>query len=338
MLSRTCLRCTRTSSVHLNASVGVVASRRTLLSVGVIERRHTSSTTSTLSESATPDASDVPVEAMTRRRASKTMRYQLHAGLIVSRPPVITRQLEPFEEAYYGYQRLLRSRLASPFPQDFYFQKGSLASKRWTAGGAMRDDRLRREGLTHAASTDAQAELQHIGPGTELTTEERELQDEARLAAELARPRTTEADRANDRTSLDRQLHRTLYMLVDRAADGREVREEESGWRFPQTHLGVGETLHGGAERAVGMTCGKDLKYWMVARHPVGHHAYEYATPRADHPGAKVFWLKARALAGKPVPAKQAGVNAVAWLTREEIQQTVSEEYWAAIEELLPTI
>lgn len=265
----------------------------------------------------------------------------------MSRPPVITRELSAFETAYYAYQRHLKAKLVSPFPLDFYFAKGSPAAKRWTAGEAARQEALSLDHLLQhddaaANEAPAAASIEVAGRSKELTTEERELQDEANVAKSLALPRRTKADDANDVTSLDRALDRTLYLLVRRASSAASESDSdaEDGWRFPQTPVGQGELLHDAAERGFEQACGRDLKRWLVARHPVGHMTYAYATDRVGYPGAKVYFLKARALAGqaKTNSSDNASAAEFAWLTKEEVQQRVGEAYWKAIAPMLPSV
>ena len=56
---------------------------------------------------------------------SPNLAYQLRAGIVLSRPPLITRDLHPFEKAFYLYQRRLNERLAIPFTRYFYYRKNT---------------------------------------------------------------------------------------------------------------------------------------------------------------------------------------------------------------------
>ena len=313
MISPACRRCTTVTRSTSTATV--LLTRR-----GIVSRRHNSSsatTTTPQTPSDPPEVASLTSDTTTRRKWHWS--YQTHAALIVSRPPVITRELSTFEAAYYAYQRHLKSRLVSPFPTDFYFAKGSPAAKRWQAGEAARQDAVSLLPRSEGVSTDR-----------ELTTEERELQDEADIAKQLARPRRTPADESNDVTSLDRALDRTLYLVV-------KTPDDEDSWRFPQTPIGAKELLHQAAERGLDAAVGRDLKRWIVAHHPVGHHAYAYPAgqQKVGCTGAKVYFLKARALAGRCNTAE--GVQ-YAWLTKEELEGKLEKEYWKAVGPILSSV
>ena len=84
------------------------------------------------------------MQTVRKPRAKKDNSYRTSAGVVLCRSPIITRELSEFEQAFYAYQRHLKSRLSSPFPTDFYFTKGSLAAKRWLAG---EEERLRANDL-----------------------------------------------------------------------------------------------------------------------------------------------------------------------------------------------
>ena len=57
--------------------------------------------------------------------------YTINAGVVLSRPPQITRDLTPFEKAYYFYQKRLNERLALPFTKYFYFRRGTPSDEDW---------------------------------------------------------------------------------------------------------------------------------------------------------------------------------------------------------------
>ncbi len=153
--------------------------------------------------------------------------YRTLAGSILSRAPVVTKQQTPFETSFYEYQRHISSRLSSPFPVDFYFQKGSPAAKRWQAG---QDARNRSTNLTKI-DEGINRTSQTIEDGT------RTLLDEEDAIANVTTERETEADRTNDLHSLNRKLDRTLYLLIQK-------RRDVNLWQFPQGPVGSGEALH----------------------------------------------------------------------------------------------
>ena len=72
-------------------------------------------------------------------------RYNIKAGVVLSRPPLITPDPHPFETSYYLYQRRLNERLVLPFTQYFYYKRGTPSFEHWRtkrrerAGAAARD-------------------------------------------------------------------------------------------------------------------------------------------------------------------------------------------------------
>ncbi|EMP35226.1 39S ribosomal protein L46, partial [Chelonia mydas] len=60
-----------------------------------------------------------------------------------------------------------------------------------------------------------------------------------------AGPRITDADKRNDRTSLNRKLDRNLMLLVKEKVGNQEL------WLLPQAEWQAGETLRSTAERAL---------------------------------------------------------------------------------------
>lgn len=200
--------------------------------------------------------------------------YALHAGILLTRAPLLTRPLSSFEAAYFLYQRRLNERLALPFTRYFYFKKDTPADVEWKRKAKDRRTPAREIGAYDAYGRTAWADellvgapesapewqvaalLQDAevpgagaGAGVAVTGAADGLADKnavalvetgievAARAPDADRPmsRQTAADRAGDATSLDRLLDRTLYLLV-RSADGR--------WVLPSVRLLPRENLH----------------------------------------------------------------------------------------------
>lgn len=60
---------------------------------------------------------------------------KLNAAVVLTRAPLLTPRLHPFEEAFKAYNHELQSRLAGEFPIDFYFKKGSVGEQKWLEEG-----------------------------------------------------------------------------------------------------------------------------------------------------------------------------------------------------------
>jgi large subunit ribosomal protein L46 len=180
-----------------------------------------------------------------------TPSFTLKAGIVLSRPPQITRDLTPFEKAFYFYQRRLNERLALPFTRYFYFKRGTPADEDWkrkykdrtTASrdigkyNAYTKEAWNDELLLGAAESDPTHQTEMLLQDAEVvTTTSSEGNTTKKVDIQRPLPRVTEADQANDQKSLDRLLQRTLYLLVQ---------TKEGYWKFPSSHIGLEENLRG---------------------------------------------------------------------------------------------
>ncbi|KAI9278623.1 39S mitochondrial ribosomal protein L46-domain-containing protein [Phascolomyces articulosus] len=241
------------------------------------------------------------------------------ASVIVSRAPQITRDSTPFEKAYFDYKEKLERQNATTFPTEFYFKKGSLAEKRWKE-----EEQARRDAMVdpHTSLTDA----------TTKTQERLEKDDTSGAAAAIAMnkvekaSRMTKADTTNDIKSLDRQLQRTLYLVVHKPEDTQHP------WQFPQGPMDSAEYLHEAAERQLEDDCGKDMDVWFVGRQPISFYK-QVASKSSEGSGSKTFFMKARVYAGQVKPNKQ--VSDFAWVTKEELPNYLSSDYYNAIKDSL---
>ncbi|PVH74188.1 hypothetical protein DL98DRAFT_500111 [Cadophora sp. DSE1049] len=148
--------------------------------------------------------------------------------------------------------------------------------------------------------------------------------------------RVTESDRKGDVRRLDRQLTRTLYLLV---------KPEKGSWRFPQGVLEGRENLHQAAERILVQTAGVNMNTWIIGHVPIGHHVvpptYTKTTPETptsqlQYPGSKTFFMKGRIMAGQADLAANAfGLTDFKWLTKEEVKKHVSTRYWSYVQNML---
>ncbi|KAF9914436.1 54S ribosomal protein L17 mitochondrial [Lobosporangium transversale] len=248
------------------------------------------------------------------------------AGVVVSRQPLILRDLTPFEKEYFTYQKSLERDNAAPFAAEFYFKKGSVAERRWKqqeAEGAAGSNAS--SSSSEASSTSATAQSETV-----------DISEEDRVAAIETKvqfnDRVTEADRKNDIRSLERALQRTLYLIVKKPRDLHS-------WQFPQGGVHVCENLQEAANRELQEECGGNMDLWFVGRVPIGH--YEYSHPKGTTSatsiplkGTKVFFMKAHIFAGQVQVDNQEIVD-FAWVTKEEMKDYVSAEYYQAVKDML---
>ncbi|KAG0046778.1 54S ribosomal protein L17 mitochondrial [Gryganskiella cystojenkinii] len=255
------------------------------------------------------------------------------AGAVVSRQPLILRDLSEFEKEYFTYQKNLERDHAAPFGSEFYFKKGSVAERRWKQQEAER--------LAGSSSTSTSTSTSSKASST-TSAESQQLQDEiseedrvAALEAQIQfNDRVTEADRKNDVRSLERALARTLYLIVKKP-------REQHAWQFPQGGVRVVENLQEAAGRELQEECGSNMDLWFVGRVPVGHYNYNFPKEYVNSPentasvkGAKVFFMKAHIFAGQ-VQVDNKEVVDFAWVTKQEMKDYVSPEYYEAVQDML---
>lgn len=196
-------------------------------------------------------AQHVPPVAQISPQAS----YAVNTGVVLSRPPQITRDLHPFESAFFLYQRRLNERLALPFSRYFYVKKGQPSDLEWKRKMKQRltpardigrykgygDEAWNDELLVGAQESDINHQVERLLEDAEQTGAEDQEGGSAGVPGakkvehepvERPQPRITEADKKGDVKSLNRQLQRTLYLLV---------KNKEGKWVFPQDRIVRGD-------------------------------------------------------------------------------------------------
>ncbi|KAF2638576.1 hypothetical protein P280DRAFT_404510 [Massarina eburnea CBS 473.64] len=290
-------------------------------------------------------------------QASPQASYSVNAGVVVSRPPQITRDLHPLESAFFLYQRRLNERTALPFTRYFYYKARTPADLEWKRKMRQRltpaRDIGRYKGYGDEAWNDEllvgaeESEMQHQVERLIADAEQTGLEDSAEAALNEAkggagkkvehelieRPmsRITEADEKNDVKSLSRLLQRTLYLLV---------KNKEGQWVFPHDNLGK-ETLHAAAGRIINDAGGVNMNTWVVGNVPIGHYQHDYlqsikTASGLNELGLKTFFMKARIMAGQAnLNDNKFGLTDFKWLAKEEIQKEVRKKYWLQVKNML---
>ncbi|KAF2675258.1 hypothetical protein BT63DRAFT_436197 [Microthyrium microscopicum] len=307
-------------------------------------RRRYASTAAAVAEQPTSEA-PAPQEA-----------HQLLAGVILSRPPQITRDLHPFEKAFFLYQKRLNERLALPFTRYLYYKKKTPNLLDFRKKLDQRKTPARDIGNYSAYSEHAWHDEPMVGAvegeiedvKEKLLTDEQPFPEdedldqvvamEEKVIPDAPMPRTTEADKAGDEKSLNRLLQRTLYLLVK---DGK------GNWRFPSAPWdGVKkETLRESAERIIRQSAGINMHTWIVSNHPVGHferpYGQNYITTNeagATVKGEVTFFMKGRIMMGQAdIKESELGVSDFKWLPKESIKEHVHPKYWASVDDILPS-
>ena len=87
------------------------------------------------------------------------------------------------------------------------------------------------------------------------------------------------------------------------------------------------------------------MNTWVVGNVPIGHYQWSHHSDRPDvdavtkteYLGGKVFFMKARIMAGQADLQKNTfGFTDFKWLAKEELQKIVSPSYWSSIRNMLP--
>ncbi|ODA79644.1 hypothetical protein RJ55_05238 [Drechmeria coniospora] len=272
--------------------------------------------------------------------------YDVHSGLILTRPPLLTRRLHPFENAFFFYQKRLEERLNTPFITSIYFKPDTARKLDWDLKVQERQGTVAKE-LGVYKGKGAKAWDDELKVDDTLSTQESLLNSllrdaEARvsddaevIAAEdvvsVERPmeRETEADRKGDVRRLDRSLDRTLYLVV----------KGKDGWGFPAGAVPKDENLHQAAKNVLDQAAGVNMNTWIVGRAPIAHMV---ATPvlNADgtvqKKGVKTFFLKGRIMAGQAdLKGNPFGYTDFKWLTREELKEALSPEYFHSVRNMM---
>lgn len=204
------------------------------------QRRHASTATA----KATVEAPPITQLSPDGPEASSAPQpiYTVKAGVVVSRPPLITADPHPFETAYYLYQRRLNERLVLPFTQYFYYKRGTPAFEHWRAHRQRRGGAATRDiGKYNAYTPESWNDEALVGDDSGLQTKiVQDLIEEEGRAEEFTGAgdpkfaglkRRTAADDEDNQQSLERSLQRTLYLLVkNKKVKGQS---ESERWKFP---------------------------------------------------------------------------------------------------------
>ncbi|KAF5020753.1 hypothetical protein F66182_7213 [Fusarium sp. NRRL 66182] len=288
------------------------------------------------------DATTTPPKAA----RSKSPPYDVRSGMILTRPPLVTRKLHPFENAFFFYQKRLEERLNTPFITGIYFKPDTARRLDWNIKVQDREGTVAKElGVYHGKSSKAWDD--ELKVGDELSNQENIvkalLKDaEARVSddAEVIAPedvvpvqppveRVTEADRKGDVQRLDRQLDRTLYLVV----------KGKDGWGFPADMIPEGENLHESAKRVLDQAAGVNMNTWIVGRVPVAHVVTRpkvKADGTVEERGQKTFFVKGRIMAGQAdLKDNPFGYTDFKWLTREELQSELPADYFRGVRNMM---
>ncbi|CAG9971985.1 unnamed protein product [Clonostachys byssicola] len=272
--------------------------------------------------------------------------YDIRSGLILTRPPLLTRTLHPFENAFFFYQKRLEERLNTPFVTNVYFKPDTARRIDWDLKVKERQGTVAKElGVYHGKSAAAWDDELRVGDGLSsqesivgaiLKDAEARVSDDAEIIpaadvqpVEPPNERLSEADKKADVKRLDRAMDRTLYLVV----------KGKDGWSFPADVIPDGENLHQCAQRVLDQAAGVNMNTWIVGRVPVAHTVKEPvrdASGGVKSKGAKTFFLKGRIMAGQAdLKDNPFGYTDFKWLTREELEKELSPQDFKGVRNMM---
>jgi len=127
--------------------------------------------------------------------------------------------------------------------------------------------------------------------------------------------RTTPADEANDRRSLQRKLDSKLILLV------KQKFGQNGTWCLPQGRRNGEESMREVAERVLRETCGEGISTTFMGNAPVSLHKYKYSAAVQKQTGAeggKLFIFKSQIQEGQ-VQKNADLVDDYVWVTKAEL-------------------
>ncbi|KAI1816803.1 39S mitochondrial ribosomal protein L46-domain-containing protein [Poronia punctata] len=278
---------------------------------------------------------------------SRRTEFRIRSGVILTRAPLITRALTPFENAFFFYQKRLNERLTLPFRHTFYFKRDTASDLDWRIKFEERGKIAAKElGRYYAQGRNAWNDELLVGSTLSDETRVREIllkDGELRVTEDgekappdevvpMERPmdRITEADKTNDIRRLDRKLDQSLYLIVQRS---------DGFWQFPTEDVPTDEHLHETAARALELSAGANMNTWMVGRVPVAHYVRQpkYAEDSSlVQRGEKVFFHKGRILDGQAdLTNNKMGLKDFNWLTRDELRTKLEGPYFRAVKNMM---
>ncbi|KAM6426116.1 large ribosomal subunit protein mL46 [Liasis olivaceus] len=144
--------------------------------------------------------------------------------------------------------------------------------------------------------------------------------------------RITDADRNNDRTSLNRKLDQNLLLLVKQKFGDEDI------WVLPQTEWQHGETLRDTVERVLVTLPGIQMQAKFLGNAPCGFYKFKF--PRAirteSNTGGKVFFFKAFLEASPQFSSKEK--LDYLWVSKGELGDYLKPAYHSQVSRFLVDI
>ncbi|KAM6584743.1 hypothetical protein CsatB_011745 [Cannabis sativa] len=135
-------------------------------------------------------------------------------------------------------------------------------------------------------------------------------------------PRITEADKNNDKKSLQRALDRRLYLLLYGTANGDST--GKAVWHFPEKVYESEETMRKCAESALKNVIGDLSNTYFVGNAPMGHMAIQPTENQAESSSLKRFFFKSQVIATNKFNIRKC--EDFVWVTKDEVLEYFPEQ------------
>jgi hypothetical protein len=216
--------------------------------------------------------------------------WNVLAGVLLSRPPLLVPEVHPFEQQVVQYQEIIERHQYSWFPVNFFFKKGSIAEKRWrqqnprepkkSGSGIFRNpEEDSPEWILGGKSDEQVIKSRASNPQSDskktVAAEEDELTDEERrdleqfAAEEELEDEVTELPREInlDLHRLEREPRQTLYCLVKRSRQYHERSGKAARrWGLIEAEAVVEDKVDGLHEVSPGLKSVSNILFRQLAK------------------------------------------------------------------------
>lgn len=128
-------------------------------------------------------------------------------------------------------------------------------------------------------------------------------------------PRITEADKSNDKRSLQRALDRRLYLLLHGTTYGSP--NAKPTWHFPEKVYESEDTLRKCAESALNSVIGDLSHAYFVGNAPMGHMVIQPTESSHDLQPLKRFFFKSQVIGASKLNIGKC--DNFVWVTKDEL-------------------
>ncbi|XP_075159852.1 mitochondrial ribosomal protein L46 [Haematobia irritans] len=209
--------------------------------------------------------SSISSRGLSSLASDKHEKWDLYAGVLVERLPVVSKELNKIEKEFQQYLWKVE------------FEKSLKSNSELQHERDLKQAELLKKGQV---DLDESASKQTIQDLKDAYTEE--------LNQFQTAPRTTPDDKNKNMLSTNRCLEDTLYLLVEQNVGSK------NHFLLPQGPRLDGETMRQTAERVVREKCGDKMEVQFYGNAPCGFYKYKYPLSARDKAvGAKVFFFRA---------------------------------------------